>query len=373
VRDAVGDLNAAAVAAGDFPGSIRIPGSDRVSLAIGGFVKTVAISDSHLEGPGPIFLPAMIGTSAPDESGNVSVDATLSRVTLDARGLTASGSLRGYFEVDLNGTNSGAPGFNLRHAYGAWASSHGTLTFGHTWSTLMDLQILPEGLTEPTVSGAVFQRQAQIRWTQPLSERFKVDAAIEDPTNRDVISDAPVATSSRLPDLVGGAEVGWSGRAHVRVTGIYRRIEARDVSANGWAVSTGAHLMVFGADKIAASMSYGEGIGRYLLGMPGTFGGFVDPGTGKLNLIAGRGGFVSFRHAWSVKVRSTVAYGRAGIDRYDQAPADEFRRSTFVLANAMVRAFPYLTWGVEYQYGLRRAQDGSTRDNHRVMFGIQVF
>lgn len=81
VRDAIGDLNSSAVAAGDFPGAIRIPGTDRVSIAIGGFVKTVAIGDSRLEGPGPIFLPAMIGTSAPDELGNVSIDATLSRLT----------------------------------------------------------------------------------------------------------------------------------------------------------------------------------------------------------------------------------------------------------------------------------------------------
>lgn len=201
------------------------------------------------------------------------------------------------------------PGFDLRHAYGTWTSSHGSLTMGHTWSTLMDLKILAEGLTEPTLSGAIFQRQAEIGWTQPVAERIHLDVAIEDPTNRDVISDAPVATPSRLPDVIAGTEVDWASRAHIRVTGIYRRVNAGDLSANGWALSMGAHLVVAGTDKICGSFSYGEGVGRSLLGMPGTFGGFVDSGTGELNLIAGRGGLVTYRHAWSKNVRSTAGYG----------------------------------------------------------------
>jgi len=87
----------------------------------------------------------------------------------------------------------------------------------------------------------------------------------------------------------------------------------------------------------------------------------------------GRGRLVTYRHAWTDKIRSTAGFGRAAIDRYAQAPADEFRRSTFVLANVMVKVLPYLTYGVEYQYGSREAQDGSMRINHRFMFGIQVF
>jgi len=373
VRDAVGDLNAGAVAAGDFPGSIRIPGANRISLAIGGFVKSVVVSDSHLEGAGPIFLPAEIGATVPDEDGNVSVDATLSRLNLDARAPTPGGSLRGYVEWDFNASNRGTPGFNLRHAYGAWTSSHGTLTLGHTWSTLMDLQVLPDGLTEPTLSGAVFQRQAQLRWTQSVSRRWRLDVAIEDPSNRDVISDEPVTTPTRVPDIVGGTQWDWPDRGHVRVTGLFRRLTVEDASANGWALSTGAHLTVLGRDKLAASASYGDGVGRYLLGVPGSFGAFLDPADGRLTLLSGWGGFVTYRHVWSSRARSTVGLGRAAIALVDAAPDDAFRRSVFGLANLMVSPLPYLTYGLEYQYGARREKGGSRRDNQRVIFGVQVF
>lgn len=377
-RDAVGDLNATAVAAGDFPGSFRIPGSRDVSLAIGGFVKTVAIADSNLEGTGAIFLPASTGTSRPDEDGNFGFDATLTRVQLDARAPAGSGGLvRGYVETDLNGTNNGSLSSNLRHAYGTWQTRRGTLTFGHTWSTLMDLKILPEGLTEPTVSGAIFQRQAQLRWTQPLSERSRLDFALEDPTSRDLFTDQPGLTRSGLPDLVVGAERDWPDRGHLRVTGVARRLElgeeAGGGSDTGWGLSTGAHFDLGAADKLALSASYGEGLGRYLLGLPASAGGFVDPGDGRLQLIESWGGFASYRHRWSKSTRSTFALGHARLDLPGGAPADAFSSSTFGMVNLLWSPLPYLTLGTEYQFGEREDVDGSRRENHRLIFGVQVY
>jgi len=37
------------------------------------------------------------------------------------------------------------------------------------------------------------------------------------------------------------------------------------------------------------------------------------------------------------------------------------------------RHLPYLTYGVEYQYGVRVAQSGTRQDNHRLIFAVQVF
>ncbi len=372
-RDPVGDLNADAVAAGDFPGSIRIPGTRNLSLAIGGFVKTVAIADSDLEGTGATFLPASIGNSRPDDDGNFSIDATLTRLNLDARSPTPKGSIRGYIEWDLNAPNNGSPSFNLRHAYGEWQAPHGILTLGHTWSTLMDLQILPEGLTEPTVSGAIFQRQAQLRWSQPVSDRLRVDLALEDPSNRDVITGEPILVQPRLPDVVGAGQWDWADRGHVRVAGILRYIEIGDESSTGWGLSTGAHLNLMGKDKLAVSASYGKGIGRYLLGLPGTAGAFVDPVDGGLTLLGGWGVLATYRHYWSEGTRSTFALGQAQLEIVDGAPTDAFRRSRFGFFNLMKSVLPYLTIGLEYQYGVREEVNGDSKDNHRLIFGMQVF
>ena len=68
-RDAVADLNREAVAAGEFPGSIRIPGPWKTSLQIGGFVRVLAISDSDAENIGEALLPAILGTRRDDDDG----------------------------------------------------------------------------------------------------------------------------------------------------------------------------------------------------------------------------------------------------------------------------------------------------------------
>jgi hypothetical protein len=71
-RDAVADLNREAVAAGEFPASIRIPGPWKTSLQIGGFVRVLAISDSDAENIGEALLPAILGTRRDDDDGRFS-------------------------------------------------------------------------------------------------------------------------------------------------------------------------------------------------------------------------------------------------------------------------------------------------------------
>lgn len=199
-RDDVGDLNSPGVMAGDFPGSYQIPGTRRVSLAIGGFVKTVAISDSNAEMMGADFLPATLGTRRADEEGAFSLDPTLTRIHFDARSPARTGQLRGYVEYDLNAGNDGSLGVKLRHAYGAWTQEVGTLTAGHTWSTMMDPKCLPEGLTEPTVSGVIFSRQPLVRWSQALAPGTSMHLALEDPSSSDFSSDDSAVGQTSVPD-----------------------------------------------------------------------------------------------------------------------------------------------------------------------------
>jgi len=104
-RDRVGDLNAEMIRAGEFPGSLELPGTEKISLAIGGFFKAVAIADSDAEAAGAAFLPAFLQTGREDVRGSFSIDSTLSRLFFDARSPVTFGNLRGYLEFDLNDGN----------------------------------------------------------------------------------------------------------------------------------------------------------------------------------------------------------------------------------------------------------------------------
>jgi len=377
-RDSVGDLNSGSVKAGEFPGSFMIPGTGKVSLAIGGFVKTVAIADSDAEAMGADFLPSTLGARRSDKDGAFSVDATITRLYLDARAPTPSGALRGYLESDLNDKNDGNVVLKVRHAYGTWANAYGTLTAGHTWSTMMDLKILPEGLTEPTVSGAIFTRQAQIRWSQPLDSQFTLNAAIENPNSNDVFSNTPTLGKTSIPDVVLGLEYDQAGAWHLRLNSIMRHIKV-DMPAGGddedlgWGLSLTGHLNLLETDRLIFSGAYGEGLGRYLLGIQSTDGAAVDPVRNELKLRDNWGTFATYAHHWTEKYRSSVMVGYADSDPLGWQAPGTLDNSMFAGVNLMWQALPYLSLGIEYDYGRRENKDNSDLDNHRLMFGVQVF
>lgn len=375
VRDPVGDLNAEAVRAGTFDGAILLPGT-QVSLAVGGFVKTAAYSDSYLQNAGVSVLPGFFG-SAPGGDGTFGIDATLSRIFFDGRAPVPGGSIRGYIEWDFNGANNGSLNVNPRLAFGTWDTGSGRLLAGWHWSTLMDLKVIPESLTSPTLSGLILTRQAQIRWTQPVGEGISLEVAVENPSNRDLFTVEDGLERTRAPDLVAGAEVNSEGRGHLRLAGIARRVEARtgDVegSATGWGLHVGGHLEIGEGHRATASAAYGKGIARYLLGSGPRAGGVVDPSSGNVELLDNYGGLVTYRHRWSEKNRSTVAVGHARGEILDLDPPDTFENTTYAFANFMRSPIPFITMGVEYSYARLTTRDGSVTDNHRIAVGVQIY
>lgn len=379
-RDGVGDLNSVAVRAGDFPGSFKIPGGRNVSLAIGGLVKGVAIVDSAGENLGASFLPAFLGTKRPDERGGLNIDASLTRLFIDGRAPIAAGVVRGYVEFDLNAANDGSNDFKLRHAYGSWDTGKGVLTVGQTWSTMMDVKILPEGLTEPTVSGAIFARQALVRWSQPLGRSATLHLGIEDPNSTDIAdpSASPLPTYTRYPDVAVGLDIQSSPKAHLRLNGIARSLHVRLPGderdrALAWGASISGHLLVGPTDKWIVSGVYGKGLGRYLLGIQPTAGSIIDPEDGSVVLRRNWGALTAFSHHWTKRLRSTAMVGHAKADALSWQPGSTFTASTYAAANLIYQVLPFLNVGAEYAYGVRVTLDDDRLDNHRLALGFQFF
>lgn len=379
-RDAVGDLNARAVRAGDFPGSIRLPNTlGVVDLAIGGFFKTAALWDSDAENLGVDFLPAALGAQGDDQDGNFALDSTLTRWIFDARAPTrGEGQLRGYLEWDLNDKNDGSLDVKTRLAYGSWSNSAGKLTVGQNWSTFMDLRLLPEGLTEPTVSGAIFVRQSQVQWSVPLTDQWTYHVAIEDPSSNDFESDIPdIDRNTLLPDAVLGIEYN-DPQWHWRLNGIARKLEfdtpdGLEDSATGWGLSASGRYNFSGGDWLGASASYGEGLGRYLLGIRSSAGGALERPDSDLELRDNWGGFLNYLHGWSDTTRSTVTLGYAKADALDFQPDTTFESSSYGAVNFLWSPLTYLTVGMEYQYGRLEFVNGDDLDNNRVSLAFQIF
>jgi hypothetical protein len=372
-RDPIGDLNADAIKKGDFPGSFLIPGPGGVSFGIGGFVKTLVFHDSKAEGREAVFLPVLLGgIGRDDEDGTTSLTAELSRVNFDARASVGESKVRGYVEFDFSGDL-----FKFRHGYLSWSGAWGEVLAGKTWSTLMDLQSIPDGLGEPTVSGLIFTRQALFRYSRPLSPAVKFSVAIEDSATNDIIAAEPVLTRTGYPDFI--ASLRANGKAgHVQVAGVVRSLEfdpnnVEGDSATGYGVSVGAHVNLGARDSLYGQFSYGEGLGRYLVGIMPSAGAFIDVDAGTLNPRENYGGLAGIRHHWNGACRSSVVYSYAEAENDPRQPVNAFKDSSFTLGNLLCKVNRFLTIGGEVDYGTRGNRDGSDKDNLRLMFGMQLF
>ena len=164
------------VTAGASKGSFKLPGSS-TSVTLGGYVKLDAVFTSPSAGvasTADLFLQPNaipVGPGAGDNERNqVKFGARESRVFAKTSTPTSWGDLVTYVEGDFYGADgnesvSNSNGLRLRHAYG----SLGPLLGGQTWTNFMYVPSLPETVDFGGPVGQIFDRQAQIRWTQPFS------------------------------------------------------------------------------------------------------------------------------------------------------------------------------------------------------------
>ena len=371
VRDGVGDMRADVIHQGNYPASITVMGSKApVQLAIGGFIKTVAYSDSHYEKDDPFFFPSLLGLGRDDENGQFAMSAVLSRIYLDARTYTGKGQLRGYIEMDFRND------ITLRHAYMDWDGKYGQLKIGRYWSTFMDLQALTEGVTEPLVSGASLARQEQVRYTKYWNESLTFAIAAEDPSNNDILTSRSPKTS--VPDVISTLKIELPNKNHIQLGALYRQIDINsyltsESKVTGWGTSVSGRINLTSVDSIVYGVAYGDGIGRYLLGLDPFSGAYVDPESSDLKSREGKGAYISHAHHWSKDIRTNIMYGEAHAENIDFFLPETFISSKYFASNIFYEATPYLVFGLEYAWGSRENAGDNSLDNQRVTLGAQLF
>ena len=195
-----------AVTAGDFPGSMRIPGSD-AALRIGGRVRMTSINSFDPIGTDDRFVTSSIpveGSDAARKGDRTTYTAAPSQYNLDLRTPTGVGAMRAFIEGDFARSGSGDL-FRLRHAYGQWRK----LTIGQTWSTFSDPEAQPDGIDFEGLNAISLFRQPQFRWTHPLGKRLALALAAENPSPQISAPDgSAVPGVNQVPDLV--ARLRWS-------------------------------------------------------------------------------------------------------------------------------------------------------------------
>ena len=251
------------VSAGDFPGSIRIPGSD-AAIKFGARIRTAVVLTLDPLGTDDRFLTSSIPVGVPSTSGDArrtNITARASRLNIEFRTPGGREEVRAFFEGDFAGAGDQ---FRLRHGYAQYRG----FIVGQTWSTFSDPNVNIEDLDFEGISSENVIRQPQLRywWTHGEGRRFAI--AVETPQ----VSVTGGTGVNLVPDLILREYVGLKGGGHVQVAAVLRQIRAQ--AASGAVTSTwGAGGTVSGVvavplrgltDRFMYQVNAGWGIARYI-------------------------------------------------------------------------------------------------------------
>ena len=250
-------------------------------------------------------------------------------------------------------SNSYSP--RLRHAfikYNKW-------TFGQTWSTFMDVSVLPEALdfVGPAES-TTFIRQAMVRYTSG-----NLELAAENPQTFVVGGDRDFST---VPDLIARYTFKMDGGSYVRVAGLMRSIKVgpeggSQADETGWGISASTKFVFDNGGDLRAMVTVGDGVGRYI-GLGFVPDGYIDVND-NIQTAESLAWFVSYRHLWNDKWRSNIMYGTTSNDyTSDVAAATLNDTASSIHVNLIHNVLPKLDVGAEFIFGERKIVNGTDGD-----------
>jgi len=364
------------VTAGATRGSFKLPGSN-TSVTFGGYVKFDAVFSNPSAGVGStadLFLqPNAIAVgpgSGDNEHNQVKFGARESRMFAKTSTPTSWGDLVTYVEGDFYGADgnesvSNSSGLRLRHAFG----SLGPLLGGQTWTNFMYVPALPETLDFGGPVGQIFDRQAQVRWTQPFDATGSIasgrwSVALENPES---VVTVPGGTSfraddDRFPDITGQIQFDTS-RGKIAVSGLLRQVRADSKTpalvdqSMGGALSVAGMIPAVGKDDFRFTVSAGNAIGRYSNGF---FTDGVVGTDGQMRLARQWGWYGAYRHFWNDTLRSNVVISSASASNPAGTPGTTNRSTQSAHVNLIWSPVANTDLGVEYILANRKTEDGAS-------------
>ena len=375
------------VSAGDFPGSIRIPGTD-AAIKFGGRIRMAAVFTLESLGSEDRFLTNSIPVDDSDQAAGkgarTSFSANTSRFNFEMRTPTGGGQMRAFIEGDFFGSNGAEArtAFRLRHAY---AQFRGFIV-GQTWSTFSDPAANHQDLDFEGINGENLIRQALIRYTWTVREDLSVAVAAETPE----VSLTGGEGVNLVPDLVGRTIWTFKEDGHLQAAVVFRQIRGESdlqpdetQSAEAWGASLSGVVpfrVLRLTDRFLFQLNLGEGNARYIndLSSLGGEDAVFDPATGELRSLPG-GFYLVYEHQWkawertrSMNLRSSIIWSFVTVDNLDFQTDESYHKTNRLSANLVFSPIPRIDVGIEYIAGTRENKDGN-RGNSSQFQAVGIF
>jgi hypothetical protein len=358
------------VSAGDFPGSIRIPGTD-AAVRFGALIRTAFVFTLAPLGSDTSFITNSIpvGPPPPGDGPRTAFTANTSRFNMDFRTPTGIGQIRAFIEGDFTGSGNT---FYLRQAYAQYKG----FIMGQTWSTFSDPEAAPEDIDFEGVSSKNEVRQPQLRYTWATNDTTRVAVSGETPSV-DISGGQGV---NIIPDVVARAIWRPKAQAHIQLAGVLTQLRAQPTNNAGVTKSAGAYGISVSAawpfvrwklvDRFVFQVTGGVGIARYIkdlndnaVGEDGAF----NPATGSLEALPVLGTYLAYQHMWreweytrKMNLRSNIIASWVWVDNPSFQPPDSYKRTQRYAGNLVFSPSPRIDVGVQYIWGQRVNLDGQS-------------
>jgi len=348
-------------------GVLELASTDTV-LSIGGRIQL----NVKYSSPNTSFFASKIAASDQEESDAFTANARDSRLWIKTRTPSDLGMIRTTLEIDFFGSSATNVSVNdhnprLRHAY----VQIGDFGFGQTnsaYNSIVAIETVNYAMDDTLV------RQPVLRYTHN-DGGFAWDLSIEEP---DATFFTPASAtlqkgkSDTLPDLIVAmryyATWGKLGLSYLSRAIRYEADEHSDTKY-GYGVNFSGRVKLFGLDDLRFNANYGEGSGRYIA-YNGFGSGVIDP-NGEIDLTKIVSAHIGYRHWWSEKLRSTLAYsyikGDTAIE-YMNDPSNVTKESYSLQANLLYNPVKHVLTGLEYIYAKREFEDTRKGDSQGINF-----
>ncbi len=372
------DLPAMVVSAGEFPGSIRIPGTES-AFKLGGQARLVAVHTLSALGTEDRFVTSSIPVGVPragDEARTV-YSPIASRLSTELRMPSQRGPMRLFIETDFAGASRTS---RLRHAF----LQTDRFVVGQTWSTFSDPEADPIGIDFEGLNAISRLRQPLFRWTpKGTGARYQWAFAVENP--------APDLTGAQgvnlTPDFIArlkfhpGKKRGLALYTdHIQLSLLVRQLRGEVPGDSVDALATaGIGGNISGVlvprwdadDRVKFAVNAGSGIGRYIADLSSLGGqdAVYDPVQVSLRALPVASGYFGYEHAWSRVFTTAVTYGVVNVSNLDIQTEDAFHRTQRTSINLMWNPVPFVDIVVEYLAGTRVNKDGQRASSSQIQSG----
>ncbi|MFC4700385.1 DcaP family trimeric outer membrane transporter [Glaciecola siphonariae] len=353
------------------------------TVKFSGYIKADAIMTNYSDGTlasGNIgrdfYIPSLTPVGQNDEGTQFDAHIRQSRFRFTTSTPTDEGdTITGVLEFDMLATPNGDDRISnsytprIRHAF----VSYKGWTVGQTWSTFMDVKVLPETVDFiGNTDGTIFERQPLVKYTTGSWE-----FALENPeTTITPASGAGriTADDNALPDAI----VRYTHSAdwgHFAVAGLVRQLSYDDgvdvdESEVSYGVSLTSKIKLGKATDVRLAFNTGSGLGRYLA-LNAANGAVVTPNN-ELENIDSMAYAVSLHHKWNSSFRSNLTYSAFDADIDTTLLSEGSTEKTFSMrANLFYQPTAKITVGGEYAFARRELASGLDGDMNRLQFMLK--